>query len=138
MCYVKIHGKPHLACFSCRKVFRPTEEVFARGVCPECKKPMMSMGICFKAPRQADVRQWRKVERLYQAGYTYRWEKCCPGHGPGFRPRTLAEIPEFLADQEAEKRREAQRAKSVASWEKRRTSMQKKQQRRSNVKRHQQ
>jgi hypothetical protein len=133
MCYVKIHGKPHYACFTCRKVFRPTEEVFARGTCPECRRPMASMGICFKAPRQADVRQWRKVEILYKEGYTYRWESCCPGHGPGFRPRTLAEIPEFLAERVAEKGRNEQRAKSEASYGKRRESMRKKKQQRDKV-----
>jgi hypothetical protein len=136
MCYVKIHGKPHHACFSCRKVFRPTGEVFARGTCPECRRPLASMGICFKAPRQADVRQWRKVEILYKQGYTYRWESCCPGHGPGFRPRTLAEIPEFLADERVKKKREKEKEKSMVSWEMHRKSMEKKQRHRSNTKRH--
>ena len=98
MCYVKVHGREHFACFTCRKVFRP-KGLYGRRpgkVCPQCGRDMAALGVCFKTPRQRNTRQWRKVELLYQHGYTYRWQGCCPGTGPGYRPHTLADTKEFL------------------------------------------
>lgn len=103
MCYVKVHGHEHFACFSCRKVFRPGEYPGQHPVqrkrektCPQCGRDMAALGVCFKTPRQRNTRQWRKVELLYQHGYTYPWQGHCPGTGPGYRPRTLADTKEFL------------------------------------------
>ena len=71
----------HYACFSCRKMFNEPSYLrrFDRkglGVdaitCPECRMPMRNMGKEFKPPRRGNIRQWRKVELLYQRGY--RWE----------------------------------------------------------------
>ena len=43
--------------------FEPGE---ARSVpCPECGEAMHDMGLDFKAPRQDDVKQWTKVEILF-------------------------------------------------------------------------
>ena len=90
------------ACFDCRKVFHATMEwdkVERRTVdfpCPECKQPMHSMGLDFKAPKQQDIRQWRKVKMLYDNGFTYR--SC--GCGPGLRPKRLSEVKPFLEEKE--------------------------------------
>jgi hypothetical protein len=54
---------------------------------------MSNMGLDFKAPRQRDKRQWKKVRILFERGYTYH---SCGCGGPGYRPRTLAEVPAFL------------------------------------------
>ena len=75
--------KPHYACFKCRKMFRPAAlqdlPEFNRPnptqprlvPCPECGQPMHNMGRHFKAPRQHNVQQWRKVEILYANGLTW-------------------------------------------------------------------
>ena len=55
---------------------------------------MHDMGLDFKAPRQNDREQWRKVEMLSFHGYRYSSCGCC---GPGFRPSCLRDVPHFLA-----------------------------------------
>lgn len=68
------------------------------------------MGICFKAPRQADRAQWKKAELLYQNGYAFHRNI---NDGPEPRPATLSEIPAFLRQQEA-KKRGAERQNAIA------------------------
>jgi len=96
--------KDHYACFSCRKVFRLSP--FSGWVTPEvrfgllvptvkcayCALPMTGMGHDFKAPRQSDIKQWRKVQQLWEAGITFY--SC--GCGPGYRPASLREVPSFI------------------------------------------
>jgi hypothetical protein len=98
--------KEHYACFDCRKAFKRAsqEDVAEREgavdgecrpvPCPECGKPMAAMGLDFKAPRQSDIKQWRKVEILFRHGIAFR---SCGCAGPGFRPRTLRDVKPFLA-----------------------------------------
>ena len=97
MCRYAFSGpyKLQWACFGRRKMFRQ-----ARGEadldalkCPECKAPMHAMGLDFKPPRQADQKQWRKVEVLFEHGYKYF---SCGCGGPGDRPKYLRDVPEFL------------------------------------------
>lgn len=114
--------KQKYACFACRKMFR--RPVAGRSaVCPECGLAMSMMGRDFKAPRQADVRQWRKVELLVRRGYAF---DSCGCFGPGARPATLREVPAFLEEQERAKgewaRRQTaqQRARNLASERKKR------------------
>jgi DNA-directed RNA polymerase subunit RPC12/RpoP len=99
--------KQHYACFGCRKVFRkppvydwpkaqqPQEDETVEIKCPQCGEPMAAMGLDFKAPRQSDVKQWRKVELLYRNGFAYH---SCGCNGPGYRPRTLSEVPAFIEE----------------------------------------
>jgi hypothetical protein len=54
------------------------------------------MGLDFRPPKQRDTHQWQKVEQLYLHGYTYH---SCGCGGPGYRPRTLSEVPAFLSRQ---------------------------------------
>ena len=63
--------------------------------CSQCGTPMRDMGLDFKAPPQTDVKQWRKVETLFQSGFTY--QSC--GCGPGYRPASQWEIPAFVKEQ---------------------------------------
>lgn len=103
MCRYALYGpyKGHYACFNCRKSFKwprdarqaPTEATVGEVKCPQCAGPMADMGKDFKAPKLRDTRQWRKVEMLFLHGYTYH---SCGGGGPGYRPRTLREVPGFL------------------------------------------
>lgn len=68
------------------------------------RHPCNDMGHDFQAPKQTDVKQWKKVELLYQQGYAYH--SC--GGGPGYRPSRLSEVPEFLEIQRTfENKREA-------------------------------
>jgi hypothetical protein len=58
---------------------------------------MHNLGKDFKPLKQKDVKQWQKVERLFEAGITFH--SCgCPGPGP--RPATLQEVEPFLAELE--------------------------------------
>lgn len=88
------------ACFHCWKSFHATMEWdrtkrrCVEFLCPECKQPMHSMGLDFKAPRKHDVQQWRKVKMLCDNGFTYN--SC--GCGSGCRPKRLSEMDAFLRD----------------------------------------
>ena len=108
MCRYAIHTyKDHFACFDCRKVFRvrPPAEWVDPAVragefhplvrCPDCRRPMINMGLDFKAPRKRDVKQWKKVEALHAAGISFH---TCGCGGPGDMPGTLREVPAFLAN----------------------------------------
>jgi hypothetical protein len=53
------------------------------------------MGLDFKAPPERDVKQWKKVELLFQHGFTFHSCGCC---GPGLRPAELRDVESFLAD----------------------------------------
>ena len=103
MCRYGMYGlyKQIYACFPCRKVFKQTSkyELTEEGwnkikhSCPQCGEGMKEMGHDFKAPKQTDVKQWKKVEILYQHGFTYH---SCGCGGPGYRPAQLNEVHEFL------------------------------------------
>lgn len=107
MCrYAQYTYKEHYACFSCRKVYRqPMRHEMARPIgredrrlvpCPQCGMAMTNIGKDFKAPRQADVKQWQKVQELFASGYSFG---SCGCSGPGPRPTTLREVGTFLAEQ---------------------------------------
>lgn len=94
--------KKHYACFACRKSFKwprdahrpPPPGTPSAVLCPQCGEPMANMGQEFHPPRQRDVRQWRKVELLFLKGFAFHDD----GYGPpGALPRTLREVPAFLA-----------------------------------------
>jgi hypothetical protein len=118
MCRYAFSGpyKEKWACFKCRKSFKQTnaceltrpvplaEDGSRLVLCPQCKSPMHDMGLDFKAPKQTDVEQWKKIELLFREGYNY--SSC--GCGPGPRPKHLKDVPAFLQQQEhaAERRRQ--------------------------------
>jgi hypothetical protein len=122
MCRYGMYGpyKEKFACFHCRKTFKQTWRSELRtpmradaegnriALCPECGRAMKNMGRDFQAPRQSDIRQWKKVELLFARGYAYHSCGCC---GPGPRPATLREVPAFMAEQERQRvERERQQA----------------------------
>lgn len=102
--------KSHFACFTCRKVFRHVlprqfgqtsqDRWSETPACPECNTPMANMGKAFKAPKQHDIKQWRKVELLYRNGYRF----VIYSSGPGPRPKQLNEVPAFLTRMESAKK----------------------------------
>jgi len=109
MCRYGMYGpyKEKWACFECRKSFKQTSrsEVThhmpvapdgSRFVpCPQCKRPMHNMGLDFKAPKQTDIEQWKKVVVLFKHGFAYHSCGCC---GPGRRPARLKNVPAFLQE----------------------------------------
>jgi len=67
------------ACFECRKVFKKPHwyrtkqtPVLPQYPCPECGKILMSMGYKFRAPRQDDVKSWKRIQHAIETGTT--WE----------------------------------------------------------------
>jgi hypothetical protein len=57
---------------------------------------MADMGHDFKAPTQGNVAQWKKVQLLFEAGFTFHSCGCC---GPGYRPAELKEVEDFIFSQ---------------------------------------
>lgn len=93
--------KAKYACFDCRKCFRYERVAVGEAkICPQCTGILHSMGLDFRAPKQSEVDQWRKVQRLFEQGIDFN---CCGCTGPGYRPRLLSEVEGFL-EQEAEKK----------------------------------
>jgi DNA-directed RNA polymerase subunit RPC12/RpoP len=77
---------PH-ACFECRKAFKQyltEEQSRPQPVCPECSEKMWELGRTFKAPKQGDAKQWRKVEALVRNGITFH---SYGSHGLGRFPK---------------------------------------------------
>jgi hypothetical protein len=87
------------ACFECRKAFKryvtygPNEEPLPEPLCPECGRTMEEMGRAFKAPKQDDIKQWRKVEALVRNGITFH---SYGSHGWGKFPTVLNEVAPFI------------------------------------------
>ena len=87
------------ACFSCRKAFKqyidflPEVPPRPAPVCPQCEGQMREMGRAFKAPKQDDVKQWRKVESLVSNDITFH---SYGSHGYGRFPQVLREVAPFI------------------------------------------
>ena len=80
------------ACFHCRKSWKlpPGKD----GICPQCARPLSEMGRSFKAPKMGDLKQWEKVQRLWDSGFRFS----SLGHGgDGERfPDKLREVDDFI------------------------------------------
>jgi hypothetical protein len=70
---------------------------------------MVDLGRDFKAPKQGDVKQWRKVAKLYENGIIFSSCGCC---GPGARPGKLQDVEAFLTER-AKATIEARRLREV-------------------------
>jgi len=81
------------ACFRCRCSFKLkwTYSDQREAPCPNCRRPLAWMGRRFRAPKRSDIRQWKKVEALWNAGI--RFSIC---NGPDRMPETLGEVQPFL------------------------------------------
>jgi len=71
--------------------------------CPECRSPMISMGLDFKPPPQADAKAWRLLQGMYRAGHEFR---TCGCMGPGFIPQTTADYRTYLELRQREYRQQ--------------------------------
>ena len=85
--------KQHLACFTCRKVWRQERMDGSPPLCPDCKNALVDMGKDFKAPRTNATAQWAKAEALMKNGI--RFTSCGCG-GPGPMPQRLNEVEAFV------------------------------------------
>jgi hypothetical protein len=110
MCRYAWHNyRDHFACFACRKAFKYwqweacDETTFRRKqrlqhvpreiICPDCSKPMIDMGLDFKAPRKKDVEAWKILDLIAQNGFTFHGCGCYVGFKP---PRALREVPDWI------------------------------------------
>src|SRR5262249_27634527 len=62
-------------------------------ICPDCSRPMVDMGLDFKAPSKNDTESWSILRALYEQGFTFHSCGCFVGFTP---PRTLREVPEWI------------------------------------------
>jgi hypothetical protein len=54
---------------------------------------MVNAGHDFSAPKKQNIRQWKKVASLLRENINFN---SCGCAGPGYRPRTLREVPDFI------------------------------------------
>ena len=83
------------ACFDCHKSFKKRPAPKSEYKCPQCSGVMAHMGRSFKAPRKSDRKQWKKVERLWSAGYRFHTNTSRQEISP--YPRFLRETDEWIA-----------------------------------------
>lgn len=117
-----------LACLKCRKSWRKDDYLVARRtrlfqscdelmVCPQCQGQLVSMGVDFKAPARSNIRQWRKVELLVEAGVRFEVRRFTRSErdmvGPGARPYSLREMKLFLEERAQENRRIVQQRRKM-------------------------
>ncbi|MFD7235038.1 deoxyxylulose-5-phosphate synthase [Streptomyces syringium] len=92
-------AKTSYVCLPCRASYKqqypdPRDRDRVRP-CPRCAGPLIHVGSAFAPPRRRDTAGWRTLAVLLHAGI--RFHKNCCGGGPGYRPRTLAEVRERMA-----------------------------------------
>lgn len=112
MCRYAWHNyRDHFACFDCGKAFKywqwepVDEEKFTQKqrlehvpreiVCPDCKQPMIDMGLDFKAPKKTDANAWEILKALVDHGFTFHSCGCYVGFTP---PKTLREVPQWIEE----------------------------------------
>ena len=89
------------ACLNCRKSFKRefdlAKECPCELKCPECGGAAYNFGRHFKAPKKNDLRQWRKLEFLFEHGF--RFQKIRPvknSQESAPYPETLEAAIEFV------------------------------------------
>ena len=80
------------ACFECRKSFKIADyDERNCHKCPECTRPLRFMGRYFKTPKRSDLEQWRKVQKLWNAGFRFDASRDSPRF-----PLRLKEVDAFI------------------------------------------
>jgi len=80
------------ACFKCRIAFHDANLKKERP-CPECGKEMVNVGHHFRAPRRANIRRWKALEKyVVEHGMTF---DCKDGNG--FIPSSVREFEQTIA-----------------------------------------
>ncbi len=93
------------ACLDCRKSFKRKFKVSdgypRQMICPDCGGPAYNFGRHFKAPKKADIAQWKKVQFLFEHGFWFQriYDKA-NGYQIVAYPKTLEEAREFVEEYE--------------------------------------
>lgn len=100
--YEHTNYKRKFACFTCRKCFKyeslnvRMDKTRRSTTCPQCGGRIHDMGLDFKVPRQREVKQWKKIEKLYRNGIDFSPADAIGSQGPGYRPARLDQVDNFL------------------------------------------
>ena len=66
--------------------------------CPECREPMIDMGLDFKPPKQQDKKAWRILQGMYRVGHAFQ---TCGCNGPGWVPKSQSDYKHYLEERRA-------------------------------------
>ena len=80
------------ACFSCRKSFKRLHLKDEIAICPQCAGPLARMGRAFIAPRKNNLKQWKKTQLLWEAGYRFPSNT----YDSADYPKRLQDVEEFI------------------------------------------
>jgi hypothetical protein len=102
-------------CFPCRRavkkprlvVWEDRRRYYVPFPCSSCGRVMIRMGRAFRPPKRGDLEQWRKAEALKRSGF--RFDGRGRNGSPELLPKTLEEVPAFLAEAAASRWRGAYR-----------------------------
>jgi len=89
----------HFACFRCRRSFKRGVDYQGKDhvmVCPHCGGRAIDLGRHFKAPKVADIDQWKKVRYLVAAGFFFQHVHDDESRQVPY-PKTLKEAQEFVS-----------------------------------------
>lgn len=90
MCrYGMVYYKRHFVCLTCRSSFKRDWQDEHEQPCPCCGAAMIDAGQDLAVPRRRDAAGWKALSVVLKAGLTFH---SCGCGGPGFRPRTPAEV----------------------------------------------
>jgi DNA-directed RNA polymerase subunit RPC12/RpoP len=81
------------ACFDCRKSFKVSPKLAAQ-ICPDCGAAICFMGRSFKAPSKDDLSEWKKIEKLWNAGFRFWSYRSAPNAEP--LPKRLSDVDDFI------------------------------------------
>ncbi|MFI0960063.1 deoxyxylulose-5-phosphate synthase [Streptomyces sp. NPDC021080] len=91
MCRYATSYKPHFVCLACRASFKQSPLPLREHPCPHCRTPMVDAGFDLAVPRRGNNSAWKALEATLRAGLTFH---SCGCDGPGYRPRSTAEVRE--------------------------------------------
>lgn len=89
------------ACLDCRKSFKRGFDLSDGNpkvlTCPECGGNSYNFGRHFKAPKKSDLKQWKKIQYLFENGFRFQKIRKGPGHHDVVPyPETLEEAKDFV------------------------------------------
>jgi len=92
MCRYGMHAyKSRLVCLGCRSSFKKAGGPGDGDRCPRCRAVMINTGRDLAVPRRRDAAGWRALEEVLRSRLTFH---SCGCGGPGYRPRSRAEVRE--------------------------------------------
>lgn len=89
-----VRCKTSYICLPCRASCKQPYQGDHERRCPRCAQPLIHAGSAFAPPKRRDTAGWRVLSVLLNAGVRFHKSYC---GGPGYRPRTLAEVRERMA-----------------------------------------